>query len=195
MLDKKLVNLQLLAEQTGGVEGGQEPDTGSENNKGAEGTEGSEKLYTQADTDSLIASSKATWRKKELPPKEELEAFRAWQAEQRAKEPVNSEAETARKELAAAQAELTAYKNREAAIKAGIDVKYADFVTYEVSKLVNDETDFDVALQQFVKTNEQFKAGANGAAAEGFRHGSSGSKTDGVEDAFLAMNPKLKGKI
>lgn len=158
-----------------------------------QGTE-PEKTFTQAELNVIIQDRLAAERKK-MPSKDELQAFKAWQAEQKKDEPVNEEAEAARRELAATRAELTRLQNRDTVIKSGVQPSYADFVAYETAKLIDDETDFEAALQTYLDANAQFKTEAQPppvTAASGMRHGQAPPKTDGVDDAFYAINPQLR---
>lgn len=153
-----------------------------------------DKTFTQAELNVIIQDRLAAERKK-MPSKDELQAFKAWQAEQKKDEPVNEEAEAARRELAATRAELTRLKNRDTVIQAGVPTQYADFVAYETSKLTDDDTDFATALQTFMAANEQYKAEAQPppvTGASGMRHGQAPQKMDGVEEEFLKLNPNLK---
>ncbi|MDI9498222.1 MAG: hypothetical protein QM270_07040 [Bacillota bacterium] len=155
-------------------------------------TKGKEtKTYTQEEVDRLVAIQKA-----KLPDKKAWDEFQAWQQEKKKSETPNPEADEALRKLAEAEARIQMFENREKAIKAGVAAEFADYATYEVQKLVNDDTDFDTALITWLKTNERFKTGQQSPpSSEGMRHGSAPPKTDGVEDAFFRRNPTLKGKV
>lgn len=155
-----------------------------------------ERTFTQAELDMIVQTRLAAERKK-MPSKDELAAYKAWEAEQKAKEPENKEAEEAKRQLAAAQAELERYKNKEKVLKAGIDPQFADYVTFEIGRLVDDATDFDTALITWSKTNEHFKkqdAQTKPQGAGGMRQGGAPAQPDGVEEAFYKLNPQLKQK-
>lgn len=69
----------------------------------------SNKTFTQEELDSIVETRLARERKK-IPPKEELAAFKAWQAEQKKDQPEDQQAAEYKNKYEAAQAELEAYK-------------------------------------------------------------------------------------
>ncbi len=147
---------------------------------------------TQAELDEKIKAAKAQVKKK-LPPKNEYDAYLAWKKEQQKDEQPNPEALEMQRKYEETQAELERYKNREKVAAKGVNIKFLDFVTFEASKLVDDETDFDAALESYLKANAQFTQPAEQPpAATGMRHGSTPAKMDGVERAFYDKNPNLK---
>lgn len=158
-----------------------------------QGNETGAKTFTQEELD-LIVQNRLRKEREKMPSKEELEAYKAWQAEQKKDEPENKEAEEAKRQLAKAQAELVAYKNREKVLKSGVSPEFSDFVTYEVGKLVTDESDFESELIKWLKTNEHYtkQDDSKPQGAGGMRHGGAPAKKDGVEEEFYKLNPHLK---
>ena len=63
------------------------------------------------------------------------------------------------KERDEARKELESYKQKELLKESGVDAKYTDFVLFEVSKKVDDKTDFKTALKAFLKDNPQYAGG------------------------------------
>lgn len=63
------------------------------------------------------------------------------------------------KERDDARKELEAYRQKDILKESGVDAKYADFVHFEVSKKVDDKTDFKAALKTFLKDNPQYAGG------------------------------------
>ncbi len=174
--DKNQVD-ENLEMQTNADENGGEPETIT---------------LTQAELDEKIKAAKAQVKKK-LPPKGEYDEFLAWKKEQQKDEPQNAEALEMQRKYEETQRELERYKNREKVAAKGVNIKFLDFVTFEASKLVDDETDFDAALDAYLKANAQFtKPDEQPPAATGMRHGSTPTKMDGVEKAFYDKNPNLK---
>ncbi len=179
--------------QSGGENSAAGQETAGQTKPDGQGQE-PEKTFNQAEVNAIVQSRLADERKK-MPSKDDLAAFKAWQAEQKKEEPVNEEAQEALRKLATMEAELTRLQNRDAVIKSGVPAQYADFVAYETAKLLDDETDFDTALLTYLEANVQFKTEAQPPplpAASGMRHGQAPPKTDGVDDAFYALNPHLK---
>ncbi len=183
--DKSGVNPEGKEPENKNLPGGEGEGTG-------EGKEPEKKEYTQAEIDAMIAKAKSQVKKK-LPSKEEMEAFNAWKAEQEKNKPpeeVNAETLAKYKE---AQAELERYKNREKAIQKGVNPDYLDFITYEVSKLVTDDIDFESALDKYLEEHNQFtKTNEEPPKAGGMKQGGPTPKLSGVEKAFYDKNPHLK---
>lgn len=189
-MNDELKNTQA---QSGGENSAAGQETAGQTKPDGQGTE-PEKTFTQAELNAIIQERLASERKK-MPSKDDLAAFKAWQAEQKKEEPVNEEAQEALRKLATMEAELTRLQNRDAVIKSGVPAQFADFVAYETAKLLDDETDFEAALQTYLDANAQFKTEAQPppvTAASGMRHGQAPPKTDGVMDAFYEINPQLK---
>lgn len=152
------------------------------------------KTFTQEELDAVVEARLARERKK-IPPKEELEAFRAWRAEQEKDQPEDQQAAEYKNKYEAAQAELQAYKNRETVVSKGVNPKFSEFVAFEVQKLVDEVTDFEDALETWLKTNPQYvgKPEEETPPSGGMRHQKSPQqKTSGVTNAFYEKNPDLK---
>lgn len=152
--------------------------------------ESSEKTFTQDDVDNIVKKRLEQERKK-MPSKEEQEEFKKWQEAQKTAEEKQAEKE---KQFNQLQSELNLYKNKEKVTKAGIDAQFAEFAVFEVSKLVNETTDFDTALNSWIETNQQYKAGAEPKQSQstGLRQGTAGKEMDSVEKLFKERNPNLK---
>lgn len=166
----------------------QEPDVqGNNTDKNADNNE---KTFTQEELNLMIQKRLEQERKK-MPSKEEQEEFKKWQEAQKTAEEKQAEKEQKFNQM---QAELNLYKNKEKVTKAGIDAQFAEFAVFEVSKLVNETTDFDTALNSWIETNQQYKAGAEPKQSQstGLRQGTAGKEMDSVEKLFKERNPNLK---
>lgn len=129
---------------------------------------------------------------KGMPSKEELTAFRAWQESQKTPEQKESEEITRlRNEAAENAAKVQAYERKDAVLVAGVSPAYAEYVAFEAGKLVTDGTDFKTALGSFIKANPQFKGQPTPQNTQ-LPLGGSARQMDGVEKAFLKLNPDLK---
>lgn len=117
-------------------------------------TQEQEKTFTQAELDKLIGERLKRERAKQ-PDKTELDAFKEWKkAQQTEQERIAEE----RKEFEATKNELTRLKNEREVLKSGVDAQFAEYVTYEISKL---EGDFGDNLSDFLKNNSQFQQKSN----------------------------------
>jgi len=115
-------------------------------------TQEQEKSFTQADVDALI-KKRLEREKAKMPEKTELEAFKEWKKSQQTEQEKLAEE---RKEFEKATQELARLKNEKEVLKSGVDSKYADYVTFEVSKM---DGDFAENLSEFIKNNQQFVKG------------------------------------
>lgn len=87
--------------------------------------------------------------------------------------------------------ELESYKQKDILKENGVDAKYTDFVLFEVSKKVDDKTDFKTALKAFLKDNPHYAGGGyrvntqtkqNGAAGSG---GTAGNNTNDFVNSLI----------
>ena len=95
------------------------------------------------------------------------------------------------KQLDEANAKVAAFQNKEAALAAGVNTAYLDFVIFEAQKGVKDGTDFAASLTAYLEKNPQFKA-APSPQAWGMPRGNAPQQMDGVESRFYELNPRLK---
>lgn len=95
------------------------------------------------------------------------------------------------KERDDAKKELESYKQKDILKENGVDAKYTDFVLFEVSKKVDDKTDFKTALKAFLKDNPHYAGGGyrvntqtkqNGAAGSG---GGAGNNTNDFVNSLI----------
>lgn len=96
------------------------------------------------------------------------------------------------KQLDEANAKIAAFQHKEAAMAAGVQAGYLDFVIFEAQKGVKDGTDFAAALTAYLEKNPQFKSAAPAPQAWGMQHGNGAPQLDGVESRFYELNPRLK---
>ncbi|MDL2293203.1 hypothetical protein LJC60_01075 [Ruminococcaceae bacterium OttesenSCG-928-D13] len=145
------------------------------------------KAEAQKMADAIVAK-----KMKGMPSKEDLAAFKEWKESQKTPEQKESEeVQRLRQEAQEAAAKVMAYERKDSVIGSGVSPTYADFVAFEVGKLVTDDTDFAAALAGYVKANPQFK-GQPAPQRTQLPHGGSVDQMDEVEKAFYAINPDLK---
>ena len=185
------------AENNGGdpkqaVKGGANPPE-----KAVSTNEGAEKTFTQAEVDKII-TQRLERQKKDMPSKEEMEAFKKWQDSQKTAEQLSAEkisaAESGKAEAVkraeAAEAKCCAYSK-------GVRAEAVDDVIALAMAKVNDDTPIEKAIDAVIAKypsfcsakSEQPKGITTGVS---FGNGSGGSQLSGVEAAFLAKNPGIK---
>ena len=79
-----------------------------------------------------------------------MKAFKKWQDEQKTDAQKQAERE---KEYQKVNSKNTELENENKVLRAGVKVKYVDFVAYSVAK---QEGDFDKNLKQFLKDNPEY---------------------------------------
>lgn len=111
-----------------------------------------EKTFTQSDLDKIVGE-RLKREKSKMPAKEDLDAFKDWKKSQQTEQEKLAEE---RKEFETVKQEIVRLKNEKEVLKSGVDSKYADYVTFEVSK---NEGNFADNLNEFMKNNPQFGKG------------------------------------
>lgn len=185
---KNLKNLLLRAPEDGGAatSTGAVPSAVPANTPaGAQASEPAADVAAQAQQ---IADAIVAKKLKGMPTKEELGAFRVWQAQQK---PPEDPAAKAQAEVVKLQEKVAAYERKEQVASAGVSPTYAEFVAFEAGKGVTDGVDFSAALKAYLEKNPQYNAAAK-PAAWGMPQGGAAGAPDGVEAAFAKLNPGLK---
>jgi len=90
--------------------------------------------------------------------KKNLSSFKKWTDDQKTSEQLARDAEAAAKqEAAAAQAELSKYKQSDALRKAGVQEDFIGYVGYEVSRMAEStNVEFESAMQEFLSANTSY---------------------------------------
>ncbi|MDI9472445.1 MAG: hypothetical protein GX260_03570 [Tissierellia bacterium] len=94
------------------------------------------KTFTREDVDNVVESRLAKERKK-APPKEELDAFRTRQAEQKKNQPEDQQMAELQRQHDEALVKLQAYQDREAVMLKGVLPEFAEFAVYSSTKTGN----------------------------------------------------------
>lgn len=129
----------------------------------APGTQQTERYFTQAELDSIVARRLAK-AQRGMPDEAELTAFRAWkgsqQTEQERMSTITQERDTARAELATAKAEVEQYKREKLLLSKGVAPEDADYYAFKIAKLVTEGKTFEQAAEDYFKENQPRKNGA-----------------------------------
>jgi len=174
-----------MAEEANTTDKDQDTTTQNEDNSTAEK---SEKTFTQAELDKVIADRLARERAK-MPPPDKLKAFEEWQKSQQTEAEKAAERE---KEYQATAARNTELQRELAVIKAGVNAEDADYVIYKVGKM---DGDFETNLKKFLEENKKFTEPKT-VEVEGTKH-SPLKKGDDLEltekdRALMGLPPKKK---
>lgn len=160
------------------VEGTGTVDTQTTNKKN-EGTEVISKEEAQKMVDKALA--------KNLPPKDEMEAFKKWKEAQKTETEKQAEMQ---KQLTQKEEETINLKNENIVLKKGVNADDVDYVLYKVLKI---EGEFEDNLDNFLKENAKF---LKSDFTETKDTGTSVNKTDakkddGVTAILKARHPEL----
>lgn len=109
------------------------------------------KTFTQEEVDAMIGKRLAK-AMKGIPSEEELNAYRAWLGEKDKKEASYTKAQT---DLAAAQSELEQLKREKYVLSKGLTGDDAEFISFKASKLVDDKTTFEQAVDQLTENRQK----------------------------------------
>ena len=126
----------------------------AENNTAAQ----QEKTFSQADVDKMIQSRLERERKK-MPSEEELNAFRTWkdsqQTEQDRMNNITKERDTAVSNLSAANAKIEQLEHERYVSSKGFTGDEAEFIAFKASKMVNDKTTFEQAVDELTANRKK----------------------------------------
>lgn len=118
------------------------------------------KTFTQAELDRAIQDRLARERKK-FPSEDEMNAYRTWkdsqQTEQERQAKRDKELADSKTALTAAQTELEQLKREKYVLSKGLMGEDAEFIFFKASKLVNDKTTFEQAVDQLTENRQKVK--------------------------------------
>jgi hypothetical protein len=178
------MNLQLFAQPSGGDGGGsEEPESGTEtNNEGEEKQE--TKTFTQDEVDKLI-KDKLSDSKKNLPSKEELEAYKQWKESQKTESEKKDEALTnAEKAKQSAEERALLAETKVTCLSKGVNATAVDDVVVLAKAMVSDDVTIDQAIDKVLEKYPHFKE--QETEEKGFKKvGSSGNKEKQTTDEAL----------
>lgn len=148
--------------------------------------QGGEKTFTQAEVDALIGKRVAK-AMKGMPSEDELKAFNAWKESQQTEKEkwdnLTKERDTARTDLAAAQAKVEQYEREKFLTGKGVPAEDVDYYSFKIGKLVTDSKTFEQAAEEFLKENNPSKVRVDMSAPLG----SDPKATTGANDAMNAL--------
>lgn len=159
---KNKMDLRIFEDGAGAGSGGQGNSTG-DGGSGHAGNAGATYSYEQAEEIANARAGKAEraalanyFRSQGMTEDEITTAIRDFKAKRESQKPDVAAIE---KERDDAKKELEAYRQKDILKENGVDAKYTDYVLFEVSKKVDDKTDFKTALKAFLKENPHYSGG------------------------------------
>ena len=145
-------------------------------------TTNEEKTFTQEEVNKLIAKEKAR-AKKNIPSKEELDAFNSWKESQKSTEEKEKETQSKIDDLESKNVSL---EQENLILKKGVSLEDVDYIQFKVSKM---DGDFEENLDNYLKENSKFVVKkATGVQIKGTKV----EEEDGVLAILKARNPNLQ---
>lgn len=124
------------------------------NQQGQQPDQPSEKTFTQAELDAIVARRLAK-AQKGMPDEAELTAFRAWkdgqQTEQQRMTTLTQERDSARSDLSAAQAKVQEYEREKYLLGKGVPAEEVDYYAFRAGQLVSESKTFEQAVEEVIK--------------------------------------------
>ncbi len=118
------------------------------------GVEQTSKTFTQSEVDHLIESRLAR-AKKQMPAKEELDAFKQWKESQKTEAERIAQREQEYHQIVTDRENI---KRENIVLRSGVNGEDADYVLYKVSK---QDGDFEENLKNFLTENPKFLGQSN----------------------------------
>lgn len=163
-----------------------EPNT---NPNTAEG--GNEATFTQAEVDNIVAKrlARAT---KGMPSEEEMNAYKAWKANQQSEadklKGIEKERDTEKAARLAAEAKVTQFEREKYLTAKGVSADELEFYCFKIGQKATDTVSFEKAADEFLKDRKPASVRVDMSA----HVGNSGNSANGTNDA---MNALIRGKF
>ena len=159
-----------------------------------------EKTFSQSELDEIVKSrlSRAESKfKKDFQNSEEFKAYARWKDEKKTEEERVQETlenySALKNDYDKLASELNSYRNKDVLRGKEIEAKYVDFVNFEVEKMVNEETDYNAALEKYLEANPQYTKDKDAAKiTTGQRHPVSNNDLDDLDKLRKQMGVPLK---
>lgn len=187
---KKRMLLQLFEDGSGagsGNQGGNSGDGNGANNAG--GNQGSfsyaqaEEIATARAERAERSALKSYFQQQGMTEEQVTQAIAAYKEQQKKSQPDVAQLQ---KDLADSRNEVQRMKNESYLTGKGVRKDDLDYVTFKISKLVNDKTTFEKAAEGFLKDNPRFAGGSSGyrvsSGAGNSNEGSGGNMNASIND-------------
>ena len=193
---KKRMYLQLFEDGGGAGSGGQGGNAGGSNggqdNAGGTGSQGTFS-YAQAEEIANArveraerAALKSYFQQQGMSEEQVTQAIAAYKEQQEKNQPNVTQL---RQDLTNAQNEVRQMKNEKFLSGKGVKAEDLDYVSFKISKMVDDKTTFEKAAEKYLKENPRFVNGSSyriSTSAGNKNEGSGGSANASINDAIRA---------
>lgn len=145
-----------------------------------------QKTFTQEELNTIVETRLAK-AKKDMPSKEELQAYNEWKEAQKTEQEKMAEKETEYQKVLAEKEQII---NENKILKSGVNAEDTDYVLFKVAKM---EGDFEENLSKFLKDNPRFlnKTVPSKATGVETRTTSQSNEDDGVMAILKSKHPNI----
>lgn len=144
------------------------------------------KIFTQAQVDEIVKNRLARVLKN-MPSKEEVESFNILKKENEENFQI---IENLKNEAELKTQRLLTYERKDIILKRGVNDKFGDFARFEAERLLNNETDFETALDAVIEENPWLVS--SHVLKTGLSHGGEKIRVSSLEESFYRRNPTLR---
>lgn len=195
---KKKMMLQLFEDGGGAGSGGQGGNAGGDNggqgNAGGTGNQQGTYSYAQAEEIAQARAERAErsalrsyFQQQGMSEEQVSQAIADYKEQQKKKQPDITQMQ---KDLADAIRENQQMKNEKFLSSKGVKAEDLDYVSFKVSKMVDDKTTFEKAAEKFLKENPRFKGGTStyriSTSAGNSSEGAGGNMNTSINDRIRA---------
>lgn len=195
---KKRMMLQLFEDGGGAGSGGQGGNAGdgngSQGNAGGTGNQQGTYSYAQAEEIAQARAERAErsalksyFQQQGMSEEQVSQAIADYKEQQKKKQPDITQIQ---KDLEDAMRENQQMKNEKFLSGKGVKAEDLDYVSFKVSKMVDDKTTFEKAAEKFLKENPRFKGGTStyriSTSAGNSSEGAGGSMNTSINDRIRA---------
>ncbi|MFR1770630.1 hypothetical protein [Anaerostipes sp.] len=189
------MNIQFFADGGDGEEGGNGGQEGNQNAGGGTGAQTTGASYTQDQLDAIVEAreTRATnsalrsfFQQQGMSSEEITQAIADYKTARAASQP---DVKKLQSQLDEANKKIEQSNREKIATKKGVNADDLDYVLFKAGKLVDEKTDFEKALDHFLKDNPKYARGGRGHMKVSF-----GSQNSGQEGQ-LSVNEKINDAI
>lgn len=191
---KKRMCLQLFEDGAGAGSGGQGGNAGN-GNSGQNTGSGNQGTFSYAQAEEIAnaraeraekAALKSYFQQQGMSEEQVSKAIADYKEQQKKNQPDTTQLQ---KDLADARSEVQQMKNEKYLTKKGVKAEDLDYVSFKISKMVDDKTTFEKAAEKYLKENPRFAGGSNyriSTSTGNKDDGSGGNVNAAINDAIRA---------
>lgn len=189
---RKRMNLQLFEDGDGAGSGNQGGNSGEGNGNQNAGGTGNQGTFSYAQAEEIATARaeraersalKSYFQQQGMTEDQVTQAIAAYKEQQKKNQPDVAQLQ---KDLADSRSEVQRMKNESFLSGKGVRKDDLDYVSFKISKMVDDKTTFEKAAEAFLKDNPRFAGGSSGyrvsTGAGNSNEGSGGNMNASIND-------------